>query len=285
MHTLDRAPRKNTPAPAIDSRILTLEKLSRHSLQQLIDGEVLAIRIPNYCDETIASALNQHIDSSTQLRPYTHEVYEEGQVVQHFYGVHRWGTPFNSTYGKASEDGARQKYYGDALHMQRLMEGLCAPRRTPIQTLIGEFNAHWPAGAAIAAFEGQPMYAGIIRAMFPETAHLSETTPHVDCLPQGIVPLEQQFSANIYLQTPPSGGELRIWDTEPFSFAEIEQFEGENLPQERLLEPLRMVPQKNELIIMNTRRPHAICGFESGKRISIQSFIGYVTGQPFQFWC
>ena len=46
-----------------------------------------------------------------------------------------------------------------------------------------QFQALWPQGATAAAFQGQPMFCGIIRVMFPETAHLSETVPHVDCLP------------------------------------------------------------------------------------------------------
>lgn len=70
------------------------------------------------------------------------------------------------------------------------------------------------------------MFSGIIRVMFPETAHLSETVPHVDCLPFSVAELEHQFSANIYIDTPPVGGELVIWDTEAFSFAEVALFEG-----------------------------------------------------------
>ena len=129
------------------------------------------------------------------------------------------------------------------------------------------------------------MFCGIIRVMFPETAHLSETVPHVDCLPRSIAELQQQFSANIYLETPPSGGELIIWDTQAFSYDEVQRFEGAQLPEECLQKPLRIRPRKNELVLINTRRPHAICGFDSGKRVSMQSFIGYTPGEPFYFWC
>jgi hypothetical protein len=270
---------------ASQAKIVTLKQLDQHSLERLISGEILAIRIPDYCSETVALALNRYIDQTAQLHQYTHEIYENGQVVQNFYGVHRWGTPFNMTYGKPKEDSTRQQYYADAARMRALIDDICAPEQPPIQALIADFKQHWPDGAVTASFDGKPMFAGIIRAMFPETAHLSETVPHVDCLPLSVAELEHQFSANIYIETPPSGGELMVWDTEAFSFDEVELFEGDLLPEDRLQFPLRIKPKKNELVIINTRRPHAICGFDSGKRISMQSFIGYNTHQPFYFWC
>lgn len=265
--------------------ILALEQLDTLSLEKLIRGEILAIRVPDYANEQTSEVLNKHINETATLQEYNHETYEHGKVVQHFYGVHRWGTPFNSTYGKAADSYSQQKYYADATHMRCVIDDLCAPRKPPIHLLMEHIRQVWPEGATTVAFQGQPMFCGIIRAMFPETAHLSETVPHVDCLPLSIAELEHQFSANIYLEVPPSGGELVIWDTEAFTYDEVIRFEGAELPEDRLQKPLRIQPQKNELVIINTRRPHAICGFDSGKRISIQSFIGYTTGQPFYFWC
>lgn len=272
-------------SPSNTSKIKELKELDALSLKQLIDGEILAIRIPDYICEKTSRSLNHYINETVNLEEYSHETYEEGNIIQNFYGVHRWGTPFNSTYGKATNAQSRDKYYADAAQMRRLIDSICAPENAPIQELIEHVQRIWPDGAATASFQGEPMFCGIIRAMFPETAHLSETTPHVDCLPFSIAALEQQFSANIYIQIPPSGGELITWDTQPFSYAEIKKFEGIQLPKERLLKPLHIHPRKNELVIFNTRRPHAICGFDSGKRISIQSFIGYTCGQPLQFWC
>jgi hypothetical protein len=265
--------------------ILELTQLDAASLKKLITGEVLAIRIADFANEQTSAVLNKYIDETAILQEYNHETYESGKVVQQFYGVHRWGTPFNSTYGKSAGSDAQQQYYADAAHMRGLIDSLCAPQKPPIHLLMEHLQQVWPEGATTAAFQGQPMFCGIIRAVFPETAHLSETVPHVDCLPISIAKLEHQFSANIYIDTPPSGGELIIWDTEAFAYEDVERFEGALLPEDRLQKPLHIQPRKNELIIINTRRPHAICGFDSGKRISIQSFIGYTTGEPFYFWC
>ncbi len=277
-HTLNRI--TSTP-----QKIIELKQLDALSLKQLISGEVLAIRVPEFAHEKTSARLNHYIDETATLEQYSHETYENGRVVQHFYGVHRWGTPFNSTYGKAAGSDTQHKYYADAAHMRSVIDSICAPQKPPIQLLMEQLQDIWPQGAVAAAFQGQPMFCGIIRAMFPETAHLSETVPHVDCLPLSIAELEHQFSANIYIETPPAGGELIIWDTEAFAYDELKRFEGTQLPEHRLQKPLRIQPRKNELVIINTRRPHAICGFDSGKRISMQSFIGYNAGEPFYFWC
>ena len=273
------------PTTSKTTKIIELEYLDTSSLKKLISGEVLAIRVPEFANAKTSERLNQIIGDAASLEQYSHETYEDGRVVQHFYGVHRWGTPFNSTYGKAVGSDAHVKYYADAAHMRGVIDSICAPEKPPIQHLMEQLQEIWPQGAVAAAFQGQPMFCGIIRAMFPETAHLSETVPHVDCLPRSIAELEHQFSANIYLETPPSGGELIIWDTEAFAYDEVKRFEGDQLPEHRLQKPLHIQPRKNELVIFNTRRPHAICGFDSGKRISMQSFIGYNAGEPFYFWC
>ena len=273
------------PTLSTSAKIIEVEHLDTSSLQKLISGDVLAIRIPEFANAKTSACLSHALGETATLEQYSHETYEEGRVVQHFYGVHRWGTPFNSTYGKAVGSDAQQKYYADAAHMRSVIDSLCAPEKPPIQLLMDNLQDIWPQGAVAAAFQGQPMFYGIIRAMFPETAHLSETVPHVDCLPISIAELEHQFSANIYLETPSSGGELIIWDTEAFAYEEVKRFEGAQLPEQRLQKPLRIQPRKNELVIINTRRPHAICGFDSGRRISMQSFIGYTSGEPFYFWC
>lgn len=72
-----------------------------------------------------------------------------------------------------------------------------------------------------------------------------------------------------------------IWDTQAFSYDEVKRFEGAQLPEQCLQKPLRIRPRKNELVLINTRRPHAICGFDSGKRVSMQSFIGYTPANRF----
>ncbi|NWA82469.1 2OG-Fe(II) oxygenase [Pseudomonas sp. D2002] len=273
------------PITSTPQKIIELKQLDALSLKQLISGEVLAIRVPEFAHEKTSARLNHYIDETATLEQYSHETYENGRVVQHFYGVHRWGTPFNSTYGKGAGSDNQHKYYADAAHMRSVIDSICAPEKPPIQLLMEQLQDIWPQGAVTAAFQGKPMFCGIIRAMFPETAHLSETVPHVDCLPLSIAELEHQFSANIYIETPPAGGELIIWDTEAFAYDEVKRFEGAQLPEHRLQKPLRILPRKHELVIINTRRPHAICGFDSGKRISMQSFIGCNAGEPFYFWC
>ena len=98
------------PMLSTPTKILELEHLNTASLKKLISGEVLAIRVPEFANATTSARLIQAIDDTATLEHYGHETYEEGRVVQHFYGVHRWGTPFNSTYGKAAGGDAQEKY-------------------------------------------------------------------------------------------------------------------------------------------------------------------------------
>ena len=147
------------PILSTPTKILELEHLNTASLKKLISGEVLAIRVPEFANATTSARLIQAIDDTATLEHYGHETYEEGRVVQHFYGVHRWGTPFNSTYGKAAGGDAQEKYYADAARMRGLIDSLCAPQKPPIQQLMEQFQALWPQGATAAAFQGRPMYS------------------------------------------------------------------------------------------------------------------------------
>lgn len=65
------------PSIAEEPKIARLKQLDRHSLEQLIRGDILAIRIPNYCPEKTAASLNQYINQTAKLDEYTHEVYEK----------------------------------------------------------------------------------------------------------------------------------------------------------------------------------------------------------------
>ena len=49
-------------------------------------------------------------------------------------------------------------------------------------------------------------------------------------------------------------------------------------------EVVEILPQEGDLILFNTRRPHAVTRFFGSFRITIQTFIGYKTGEPLYMW-
>ncbi|CAN0391073.1 unnamed protein product [Phaeothamnion confervicola] len=107
-----------------------------------------------------------------------------------------------------------------------------------------------------------------------------------------MVPGRGLFSANIYLQMPPAGGELQIW---PVAFKSKWDFYRHAATlsllmaqapgaQERLRRsfppPLMIRPQAGDLVLISAQRPHAPEGFPIGTRVSVQSFLTVAEGKP-----
>jgi len=259
--------------------------LSPESIRDLIEEKVPAIRIPNYVSSETAQKIIDFILAQASLDAYTHEVYIDGVPEQKYYGVYRVGIPFNSTYGTPAGSAERETYYQAALPGLRRLRDLCAPNLSPIDRLRLDLDEAWMDGATIAAFEGRKMFAGMVRIMPPDDSHILEEKPHVDCLPASICPLEQQLSANIYLKMPPVGGTLESWNVPTLSYADIERLPDGTIPRTDLPKPVVIHPQECELVLINTRKPHAVSSFSGGIRISVQAFIGYQPGKPLRLWC
>lgn len=259
--------------------------LSPESIRDLIEEKVPAIRIPNYVSPETAQKIIDFVLAQASLDAYTHEVYADGVPEQKYYGVYRVGIPFNTTYGRPAGSVERETYYQAALPGLRRLRDLCAPNLTPIDRLRLDLDEAWTDGASIAAFEGRKMFAGIVRVMPPDDSHILEEKPHVDCLSPSVCPLEQQLSANIYLKMPPVGGTLESWNVPTLSYADIERLPDGTIARTDLPKPVAIHPKECELVLINTRKPHAVSRFSGGIRISVQVFIGYQPGKPLRLWC
>tara|TARA_B110000208_G_C11689263_1_gene401664 strand:+ start:54 stop:1109 length:1056 start_codon:yes stop_codon:yes gene_type:complete len=158
---------------------------------------------------------------------------------------------------------------------------------TPIDKLRLELDEEWSGGARVGrhAKTGRPLLAGAGRIMYP-TNRDDRGFCHVDDIAimsdnHGV------FSANVYLETPPQGcgGELHVW---PLSIRNRMEFYNHSaslsllLTQEKwaqealrrcLPPPVSISPQPGELILICAQRPHAVVGFDVGRRISMQTFI------------
>src|SRR5262245_51389462 len=137
--------------------------------------------------------------------------------------------------------------------------------------------------ANVAAFEGRKMFVGIGRITAPEKTVLEEQ-PHFDSLPPDLT-LDGQFSANVYLKVPEHGGELDVWNHPTLSPDEIHDDQLGRDWRSMLPPPIRIRPAVGDLILINTRKPHAVCSFARGERVSIQCFIGYKRGRSLALWC
>jgi hypothetical protein len=267
-----------------NSKVATIDKLTEEVLRSFISDELCAIQIPRYCAPELSRRLAQWFAFSPELENYTHEIRNGNQVKYLEYGVERLGVPFNSTYGKEANSPEKLLYYDSALSGLRRVREKCAPELSPIDKLRLELDELWPYGANVGAFEGRKMFVGIGRVMRAKTSGIAELQPHFDAVPEAIVNLRAQYAANIYLKLPAAGGELEIWDIPPIPLDQIEG-ESDNRDWRSKLPPSFLVtPREGDLIIFNTRRPHAIRSFAEGHRVTLQSFIGLAANHSLTFW-
>lgn len=265
--------------------VIETEALTEKCLCDLFDNRILALRIPNYCNTFAASRLGTWFANQHDLPAYTHEIYEDGVLKQQYYGVYRYGFPFNKTYGTPSDSHTRQEYYRQAAKSIKNIRQACTPYLSPIDRIRLELDEIWATGAQVAHYEGHKMFVGIGRVTPAADSCILEKQPHVDCLPQTICQLDGQFSANVYLHMPESGGALEVWNVPPLSQAEIAALPKGKDWRVELPAPIFIHPQVGELILFNTRRLHAVQSFEEGVRVSIQCFIGRRTDSPLFLWC
>ncbi len=259
-----------------------LNYLNEKSIKEILLKDALAIRIPNFLRPTICKKLALYYEKHPQQEKYTTEVYVRGKLIQQYLGVLRVGTPYNLTYGKEKTDPIYQQYYRNGRINTQQRELKCFPDLEPIEKLRLNLERVYKNGALIANFKNQQMFAGIGRITLPN-AKASEIQPHCDSLPEEYQ-LEGQLGANFYLEVPEQGGELEVWDMNPLTPIEIKNMNENKKCKFESIKSYRIKPERGDLIIINTRRPHAIRIFTKGKRISLNTFIGYKENNPLFLW-
>lgn len=168
----------------------------------------------------------------------------------------------------------------------------------PMDKLRLELDEIWPDGCMLMKDKatGLPHRAGIPRIMRPpqkyDATRWTRGFAHVDAL-ELMRPDRGVYSANVYLQTPPSGGELLLW---PISYETRTQFyrnaytlsmclSQDSVAQaylrDRLPSPVVVPVQEGDLVVICTQRPHAVKGpIVGGDRVSMQGFLQYEKGTP-----
>ncbi|KAB8029213.1 2OG-Fe(II) oxygenase [Fluviispira multicolorata] len=261
-------------------RIQKVKKLNSQNLESLITDNCLVLIIEDFYSKESSKILAEQILKSIHIEKYTHELIEETKLVQKYYGVDRIGNPFNSTYGLSPENETVNKYYEEINTSRERLRNYSYPAITPIDKLRLELDEQFIHGANVANFQGKKMLAGIARIAKENLSYLSAEQPHFDALPEKYCKLDEQFAANIYLKIPDSGGELEIWDVPACNpLAAIPDDWRAHLPNS-----IKISPTIGDLIIFNSRKPHAISSFRGEARISLQTFIGYKKNHALQIW-
>ena len=102
------------------------------------------------------------------------------------------------------------------------------------------------------------------------------------------ISLKAQLSVNIYIDVPKNGGETEFWNLEPTESEYKELMKGRNYGIERNLLPDAdnvYKPKTGDLLILNSRRVHAVRPTLDDSRITTSCFIGYQSPEvPLVYW-
>lgn len=254
---------------------LVANVLNNDTIQKMLDGQLLAVHVPNYYSHSLKEKLFDRF-------------YQDGfHCYQHDYNT--IGHIGLSSYGIDDNVEAFSQYYKNALLAQEKVEAFFAPDISVMTQFVGDLNQHWTAGAQKALLHNDPMFAGIIR-LIPKK---SSVHAHQDLVAWSnpnsklVNTITKQLAMNVYLSTPSTGGELLIWDCsyDKETFDDLAEGEFYILPR-KLPEPtLRLKPNEGDLIVFNCRNLHAISQSTDKDRIACSCFIGYTNNeQPLVFW-
>ncbi|CAL1274079.1 unnamed protein product [Larinioides sclopetarius] len=264
--------------------VIEATELTADVLKELFDDKICVLWVRKYVPKEVCEKLDAFLQEKGS-EPYTHEIRKGGKVDLQYFGVNRYGFPLNSTYTDATGENLK-KYLTLALPTIRSIRKAAAPYLTPIDKFRVELDEAWPKKANVAILNGHKVFCGIGRIMPTSLSELSEVQPHFDAVPTSRFPnIYNQFTANFYLNVPDEGGELEIWNVPPLDITEMESFSIPENWRSLLPASMKVKPEQGDLVLFNTRRPHAITKFSGqSPRVSIQTFVGYTKEEDIFLW-
>ncbi len=261
------------------SWIIDTDVVTKALLEGFAGNDYLAIRYRSFVPRDQALKIAGNVIKHPSLSTYrnTEELLRVGES---HYETHDPG-------GEANQ-AALDEYLDHADLLMNQIRSCCLPYESPLDRLWKMLDREMRAERV--SINGRPMFAGIVR-VFPDG---SELLPHNDIFRRDAPYLEvakeisAQFAANIYLQVPHEGGEIRLWK-ERFTDEELRQMAREGseygCDPEKLPPPsLELKPEPGELLIIDSTRLHAVKASHGGTRVGMSCFLGYRPGKPLVYW-
>ncbi|CAA6807342.1 MAG: Unknown protein [uncultured Thiotrichaceae bacterium] len=254
-------------------------KLTYQSLRDLCNGDILAIRIPNYYDTAACEKILSHLGQHPQLTGK----YDNAPELD----IYRLGMAFFETrFNKNLTD----TYFSLPDKFKSTVSDICSPYNSPLDQLVNDLEHLWPAGTAIQKLENKAMMPGLIRTfmenqVFPP--HQDMLTRDYPDLPEKEHPLSQ-LTMNIYLRNFDEGGELELWDYAPDDEQVKQLYTGTHDFIDRGKIPvssLKIKPTPGELIIVQCSKLHSVRPGTGGNRVAFSCFSAYRgEDQPLTYW-
>ena len=258
--------------------------LTSAHIRALAAGEVVAIRVSAF---VASEAANRTVEwMATAESDDYHVISDRGYGPERQrVGVRRIGQPLSELAGSQDLATAFEDYLHTGRAVEAALTAACRPLDTPIESLLALLGGAWEGGATVARMDGRPLFVGIPRIVEPGAAALEER-PHVDSVHPSAFGIEDQISANLYLEVPEAGGELELWPSDRLTMDEVfSRSVADRLRRENLGPSVLLAPKQHDLVVINSRRPHAVRQFSTGRRFSLQCFIGVSEGSsPLLVW-
>ena len=242
----------------------------------LFRGQILAIRVPDFCPPQVCATMSERIIDHPRLEYYPHAP-DIGCVMDAFYEGH-------------SDSEKREKYYAGVRESTEQFRMLSWPYLNPMDHLRLLLDDVWPVGARRENIHGRPMAFGLAQ-LFGQG---SRAFPHQDFLRMDepdnarAASLITQVTALVYVQPVETGGKLELWweHYEHEEFMERKRGDGYGLDYENIPAPsVTISPRLGELVMADSTKAHAVTTIESGLRIAVNCFIGFRgLSEPLTYW-
>ncbi|QJD90149.1 2OG-Fe(II) oxygenase [Duganella dendranthematis] len=268
--------------------VLIDKELNVAGIDALFSRSALALIVKNFCGREQSAAMSDWFFYHEGRQNYR---YSDATGHLHHSDTDRVGVPFSEFY-KFLLDPSTSQHDIECIRRdlartsQEHMESISRqfmPLESPIDSIKFLLNALWPSGAKVATFMGLQPCIGLARIIAPGAKLQADSNPHLDWLPPSIASLDRQFSAITYLDVPAKGGELEIWNVSLDRIMFLIETRG-TLRRVDLPDPISIKPEIGDLILIDTRNPHAVRGFEEGRRIVQTCFIGAKGDNPLLLW-
>jgi hypothetical protein len=256
--------------------VLELEETSLRTehLLDLCRGDTLAIRIPEFASPAVIRR--------AEARLFAHP--ERGAL-----GHATEFTRLGIAYAEVRSDEVRRAYHQHALANIQRVRTLFGELASPIDRFRTLLDDVWPEGARLLSVGGQKCFVGVCRYLTPGVA----LEPHIDnlewTLPKDAeATLCHQLSANVYLQVPPDGGELELWNIAPGAdeYASLQGDRHYGISRKKIRAPDVVIkPANGDLILLNPRFIHAVRPVLDKDRVTLSAFIGVTSEtEPLVYW-
>lgn len=230
-----------------------LDRLDAASIEALIRGDILAIRVKQYYPESLCKAASAAIQ---EFNPSDYYKVTENLGVMKKIG--------KAIFDYAENVAMIDHYYSEVKTTKEVLRNIFGGW-IPLDKFKSEISALWPSGCHTESLHGREMYYGLIRVFEPGSYAL----PHQDMthwdMPNCVNAqnIQKQFAVNVHLQAPEIGGQMVLFNKSIRSQDEYNEMKmpgtyGIDTGDIPHMSQISIKPSPGDLIISNSQILHSV---------------------------